>query len=107
MVDRGTVKITCASVPVALQPLEALRPEPLHRGLPARGLGPLPGRQCHAHVGQLPPGVPPGPRGVQHGLQDAPARVDEPVVDLEEAEAGLPGEVALLVLGRVGVLKMN
>ena len=40
---------------------------------------------------------------VNHGLNYPPAGVDEPVVDLEDGEAGVLGQLLLLVLGGVGV----
>ena len=42
---------------------------------------------------------------LQHGLQDAASGVDEPVVHLQQGQVGLPGDLALLVLRRVGMLK--
>lgn len=45
-----------------------------------------------------------GGRGLDHGLQDAAAGVDEPVVDLQEGEVGLRCNVTLLILTRVRVL---
>ena len=43
--------------------------------------------------------------GVDHGLQDASAGVDEPVVDLQQRQVGLRRDVPLLVLAWVRVLQ--
>lgn len=43
--------------------------------------------------------------GVDHGLKDAAARVNEPVVDLKQRQVGLRRDVPLLVLARVRVLQ--
>ena len=93
---------------MSIEVLQTLRPEPLHWWFSPSGLCPLPGSHGHPHLAELPTGPYPtlgSPRGVQHRLEDPPSGVDEPVVDLEEAEAGLAGEVAFLVLRWVRVLE--
>ena len=42
---------------------------------------------------------------VDHGLDDSPPGVDEPVVDLEDGQTRVLGQLLLLILGGVRVLK--
>ena len=66
----------------------------------------------HAHVahgGWVGAGIAAGPSPValvDHRLDYPPAGVDEPVVDLEDGEAGVLGQLFLLVLAGVGVGQM-
>ena len=46
-----------------------------------------------------------GGAGVEHRLEDAAARVDEPVVHLQQREARLAGDLPLLLLRRVRMLR--
>ena len=42
---------------------------------------------------------------VDHGLDDSPPGVDEPVVDLEDGQTRVLGQLLLLILGGVRVLE--
>lgn len=46
-------------------------------------------------------------RAVQHGLQDPSAGVDKPIVHLQQRQIRLAGNLPLLVLGRVGMLRQR
>ncbi len=95
-----------------LEVLQALGPEPLRGRLPVGRLALLLGHG--GKPGAAAAGASAAAARVasarwaghlQHGLQDAASGVDEPVVHLQQGQVGLPGDLALLVLRRVGMLK--